>query len=118
MSVFTVDDVTFGRLTPQDIGDPFVTDPWLQRLVLNTQLVDQKVDPDNLPMEVKTVGGRVLDLTKATESGNFIFLTHPATNNKEISGLNSLASLRKKRVQPHQCTSRAHKRLAGNHISH
>ena len=69
MSVFTVDDVTFSHLIPMDIGDPFVTDPWLQRLVLNTQLVDHKVDPEHPPAEVKTVGGRTLKLTKSTDSG-------------------------------------------------
>ena len=69
MSVFTVDDVTFGEMVPMDIGDPFAMDPWLQRLVLNTQLVDHRVDPDNLPDEVKTIGNRTLVITKPTESG-------------------------------------------------
>ena len=69
MSVFTVSDVTFGQMIPMDIGDPFVMDPWLQRLVLNTQLVDHKVDPENPPAEVKTIGGRTLKITRANDTG-------------------------------------------------
>lgn len=62
-------DVTFGQMIPMDIGDPFVMDPWLQRLVLNTQLVDHKVDPENPPAESKTIGGRTLKFTRANDTG-------------------------------------------------
>ena len=74
ISIFTVSDDTFDQLSDQYSCNPFLLEPWLRRLVLNTQLSASRFDlrfvPQDMDFEQDSLKGENFSFQAFRKTGN------------------------------------------------